>query len=224
MLQERYGLRLLNDAALMGAFRFWGARLGLRRPLEKQGGAQIDHYALETFFQNYRFLPKRWAAARLGMQEESLDDVIRVFLRDDPLFLRQEVSSNVVSEDFVDRITHYFAPLSNRIFGDHNDMCTRLHKVLHDETAFGIEVQPLYCVTSEALGEHPPDFAWEFDAITREPIGLRYSVWLNVGKPMNLRPDACSLRFYARERETIEPLLMGGTPSIPENLSRQPSA
>jgi hypothetical protein len=224
MLHERYGFRLLNDTALSGAFRLWGSRIRWRRPLFNQGGAHVDHYALETFFQGARLLPKRWAAARLGMEEESLEDVMGVFRSEDPILLREPTSPNVVSEDFLDRITRYFPELANTIFADHDDMCSQVHEVLRTAEPFKIEVKPLLCVTSEALNEDPPNFAWEFDAITLDPIGLRYNVWLNLGKPMNLRPDACSLRFYAREREALEPFMMGSPPSIPEPLLGQPSA
>jgi hypothetical protein len=52
-----------------------------------------------------------------------------------------------------------------------------------------------------------------FDAITMDPVGLRYQVWLDTQKPVNLAPDVCSLKFYAKNEADLRPYVMkGGEP------------
>ena len=76
-------------------------------------------------------------------------------------------------------------------------------------------VQP-YLHSEGAFGWYqsfPPDMAAAFDAITLEPVGLRYQVWLETKKPANLRPDVCSLKFYAQhEAELADYVMQGGEP------------
>ena len=50
-----------------------------------------------------------------------------------------------------------------------------------------------------------------FDAITLEPVGLRYQVWLETRKPVNLRPDVCSLKFYAAHENELKEYVMKGS-------------
>jgi hypothetical protein len=74
----------------------------------------------------------------------------------------------------------------NRIFGDHDDLCTRVHAALR---ARGCTPEELRCATAPHYGTS--EFAFEFDAITFRPLSLKYQVWLDFLKPINLRPDAC---------------------------------
>jgi len=63
------------------------------------------------------------------------------------------------------------------------------------------------------------DYARDWDAITLEPVSLQYQVWLDLGKPINLRPDCCSTLFYAQERDVLHDYVMGtGEPDIPPEL------
>jgi hypothetical protein len=105
-----------------------------------------------------------------------------------------------------------------KAFSSHSSMCRALHDAIKAE--LNLVVQPLLCVTSTVLDTENPDLADAFDAITLDPVGLRYQVWLDTRKPVNLRPDVCSLKFYAQhENELRAHVMKGSEPSaIDEKL------
>ncbi len=187
---------------LMGRFRVWCGQMGV---IGQQPG-KIARAWLETFFQRSKLLPRRWAAARLGMTERSFRDATRALIRAS-LLTEGEVEplSGAVSEAIVRGFRDFFPRLARKSFADHDSACRHIHEAIRMD--HGIDVEPLLCVTSVALGEDPPLLANEFDAITGDPVSLRYQVWLDLGKPMNLRPDCCSLKLYWAERDILEPLL-----------------
>jgi hypothetical protein len=117
----------------------------------------------------------------------------------------------VVSEPLIRDFRDLFPRLERRTFSDHNESCRHIHRAIRAE--YHVKVEPLHCVTSMALEEDPPLFAYELDVITGEPVSLKYQVWLNLGKAMNLRPDCCSLKLYWAERRTLRSVLF--TPDDP---------
>jgi hypothetical protein len=217
-LEDFYGLQ--PDSALMGAFRAWAARYRRREAAEKPSG-EVHRHAIETFFQTERLLPMRWAAARVGMTQRSLEEVLTQIRADDP-FLPKGPSEQLIPEQLLGNLSSYFPALRNRLFSDHHDFCRELHEAIL--TTMGLDVEALHCVTAKALGEPDPDYVHDVDAITLEPMGLRYQVWLDFKKPMSLRPDACSLLLYARERPLLSPYLFGSEPQIPAGLAAPPAA
>jgi hypothetical protein len=83
-------------------------------------------------------------------------------------------------------------------------------------------VEAKYCTSSVYLKKRDanlldvntherPDFAYHFDCITFEPIGIRLSVALNFGKPMYLEPDMCGTTFYRKNRKSLGRYLLGGS-------------
>jgi hypothetical protein len=52
-----------------------------------------------------------------------------------------------------------------------------------------------------------------------QPVGLRYQVWLETGKPVSLRPDVCSLVFYAKNETELRAHVMKG--SEPERIDER---
>lgn len=111
-----------------------------------------------------------------------------------------------------------FASLRHKTFSDHSLKCRALHATIRAE--LHIEVEPVRCVTSILLDPTEPDMAAAFDAITLEPVGLRYQVWLDADKPVNLRPDVCSLSFHAKHEAELRAYVMKGSEpgSIDERL------
>lgn len=61
------------------------------------------------------------------------------------------------------------------------------------------------CSASKALRKNPPDVAYERDIITREPIGFSHQVWLDFGKPLALKPDACSIITFVQHESVLRP-------------------
>jgi hypothetical protein len=122
-----------------------------------------------------------------------------------------------------ERIDHdlleLFEEFRFRTFSDHNDFCRRLHQAI--EVKYELRVEPEFDTTCKLLfkDKNQWDYAHDWDAITLEPVSLQYQVWLDLGKPMNLRPDCVSVYFYVREMERLKNHVAGtGGPEIPPGL------
>lgn len=210
-----YGLTLPE---LERDFIRWG-RLQ-RRPREVIRGDQVSRFALESYFQQRKVLPIRWAAAKLGMTETSLQNAIGALEASGRMDKLRPDSGNLLPED-IDRILiGALPPLQNRIFGKHDDFCRRLHEAIANELGPHLEgpIEPLHCVTARRIQPDDPDFAYAFCALTDAPIGLRYRIWLDFGKPLNLTPDMCSYVAYFDNRELLQPNLMQQEPGRPASL------
>jgi hypothetical protein len=178
--------------------------------------AEPSRYELEAFLQQQRVLPRKWMAARLGMEIDSLDEILKrlpeLGLRTQRYLVYPELVSESLEEDL---ITH-LPGLKFRTFGDHDDFCERLHAELKD--TIGIEVKKLLCDTSVRLDEYTPSFANNFDCITLKPLSTKHQVWLDFRKPLTLPPDRCSKHFYVTNREILRPFCAGSRE--PDGLER----
>ena len=126
--------------------------------------------------------------------------------------VRSTFSDQVVRQREAAQLFKAFPALRRKTFSNHSRMCRALHEAIRTDLA--IAVEPVVCVTSNILDPGEPDIAAAFDAITGDPVGLRYQVWLETEKPANLRPDVCSLRFYAlNETELREHVMKGSEPA-----------
>lgn len=219
LIEEHYGG--LPSKELRGRFRVW-ARNRLR-PIEVERPGKIDRYAFETYLQSAKLVPVKWAAATLGMTDSSLLNVLgeianrgmnpRGALGDDQLTNEDRLVDEVVLRDF----RKLFPALQYTYIADHNERCRVYHEVIKDD--LDIDVEPLWCITSQAMGEEPRWYAHEYDAITLEPVGLRWQVWLDVGKPINLYPDVCATKTFIEHRDLLESRLFGDqSPEVPEQL------
>ncbi|MDR3638887.1 MAG: hypothetical protein P4L84_34095 [Isosphaeraceae bacterium] len=212
-VRELYGLDLPKDDALWRDFRFW---LGRRGKLDGAADDDVNRHQFELFLQSKELVPKRWAALRVGMTEDSLD---RVFarLQSDGLSLRYHASPHVVGRRLERDLIDLFNEFRFRTFVDHNDFCSRLHEAF--VASFDIEIEPVFCATALELGRKPPDYAHDVDAITLLPVSLRYQFWLDFRKPLSLRPECCSKLFYFDNADELRPFLAGGRDvDIPEEI------
>ncbi len=80
-----------------------------------------------------------------------------------------------------------------------------------------MEVERLFCATSDRLQEYPRRFAAHFDCLTLELLSTKHSVWLDFRKPLNLPPDRCSKLVYLENRDMLKPFSAGT--GEPDNLS-----
>ena len=218
-IDELYGLDLQKDLKFQKNFQAWTLQ---RKAEGVRPDKKVHRYRLETFLQTQKLLTKKWGALRLGMKPQSLDILLNS-LNDRGLVLSyypSDVPNQFVSEKIDIEIINLIDEFRFRTFRDHNDFCLRTHKAIKEN--FGIEVEPEFDITSKFLTDDQAkwDYAHDCDAITLEPVSLQYQVWLDLGKPMNLRPDCCSQLFYVRERERLKEYVAGtGEPDIcPELL------
>jgi hypothetical protein len=213
LIRDLYGLDLDKDEQLK---KFVLLRSDAARGKRVIHGEQIDRYYLESLLQNLRLLPRKLAAVRLGMAESSLEEILNQ-LGTKGLLYKFYIVPSLMDEDFERDLLGVFPGSRLTTFTNHNSYCNWLHNQIKEQ--FDFQVEALHCVTSEELHESPPDYAHDFDAISLDPIGQKYKVWLDLKKPMSLRPDYCSTLLYARERDRLRQFVAGtNEPYIPEAL------
>lgn len=205
--QDYYGLKAWPPAAgTEAAAAFDRYRAGLRRTTACPAQTW-SRYELEGFMARFDVLPRKWAGARLGMNEDSIQLVLEALgqlgLRRD----RYELDTTFILEKLLhDDLIRSLPGMRFRTFGDHNGFCERLHAEFRK---LGVAVTPLFCATQDRLGEYPRRYAMYFDALTLEPLSAGHSVWLDFRKPLNLPPDRCSKLFYVENRDVLRPYVAG---------------
>lgn len=208
-VSDYYGF-VAGDAAFTRAER-WGAMLRSPRPLRRDSG--IDRRLLERFLQNAQLLPRKWAAAELGMIRDSFDLVVAQLAAQGPfLTIGQEVSPDLVSKGFVSSFSSLFRATANLTnYSSRSAKCRAVHDAIQQE--LGIAVTPLLCETSRRLvatTNEPPDCASGFDCISLEPVSQTHQVWLDFAKPMSLPPDVTSKLSFAAYPDQLRTHLFGG--------------
>ena len=201
---DYYGLPWPLPDEARADFETW---LGQLRRRTTYPDGSVSRVELERFLDRQNVVPKRWMAARLGMQPASLDDLLsqlsRIGMRAQRYIVYPELIDEALSED----LTPNLPGLRFRTFGDHNSFCERLHAELHQ--VLGISITPLFCATSDRIQDYPRQFAMHFDCLTLEPVSGKHQMWLDFRKPLNLSPDRCSKLLYVENRETLRPYCSG---------------
>ncbi len=205
LIRRLYGLEFREDDSLTERIKAWAER-HYDREASVFGDEGIHRWRLETFLQNEKLLPVKWAGAKLGMTRESFQDLAERLI--DEHLLDWDADRQVIRKDDVEGIRDNFESLKHRLFGDHRNYCEVLHEAIQSE--FGISVDPLYCKTSEFLDEDPSLYAKGFDSLTDEPVSAKYENWLQTGKPMHLRPDVCSTLTLVEHESLLEGYLFPG--------------
>lgn len=214
---ELWGLDLVGEPRFVAHFRAWASRfLGTSDVTRAgRGGLSVDRWALESFLVQNGLTSWKWAAVYLGMDESTLRAIVdRLEGTGVSTQIPSAVSDQVVRQREASQLFKAFPAIRHRLFSDHSRMCRTVHEAVRAELK--IDVVPVVCVTSAVLDSGEPDIAAAFDAITLEPVGLRYQVWLDTRKPVNLHPDVCSLLFYAKNEADLRDLVMKG--SEPEQI------
>lgn len=209
LMQQIYNIDLANDGILKGGFLSWSRRLHRKR--EVYFPDKIHRHAFEIYLQFSKQVPYKWGAARLGMSEHSLRETIEVMSERGILISNNmDFSGQVIGEDLVREFYKYFEGFQQQSFGSHSSFCKKLHETIQKE--LDVEIEPLFCVTSQIIDVDEPDYSHSIDKITQEPIGLRYTVWLELDKsrPISLEPDACSLKLFVEKEELLTSFLFPG--------------
>jgi hypothetical protein len=216
LVEDLLGVNLVEDPKLAATVRSWAEKFRgdplIRYPSSSE--MQVHRHGLETFLLENGLVSWKWAAIYLGLEAQVLRDVVARLETDGyPVQVRSGVSDQLVRRREAASLFRVFPSIRNKVFASHNGMCIALHATITSD--LNIKFTSLHCVTSEILEPMSPDLAVAFDAITMDPVGLRYQVWLDTGKPVNLAPDVCSLKFYAKNKAELGPDIMKG--SEPEN-------
>jgi len=221
LVADLLDLDLLADPKLAGAMRSWAARFRGDESVMRQttSGPEVHRHALEAFLLQNGLISWKWAAIYYGLETQVLKEVVdRLEGRGDLVQVRSDVSNQLVRQREAASLFRAFSLLRNKVFASRAGMCIAFHAAIASDLK--INVTPVYCVTSAVLEPEAPDIAVAFDAITMDPVGLRYQVWLDTKKPVSLAADVCSLKFYVRNEVDLRPHVMkGGEPeTIDEKL------
>ena len=220
LVADLLGLDLLSDPRLVGAVRAWAARFRGDAVVVRQttAGPAVHRHALEAFLLQNGLISWKWAAIYYGLEAQVLKEVVeRLEGAGDLVQIRSGVSDQLVRQREAASLFRAFPGLRNTVFASRNGMYIALHAAIAAD--LNIDFTPVSCVTSEVLEPTSPDIAVAFDAITMDPVGLRYQVWLDTKKPVNLAADVCSLKFYAKNEADLRPYVMKG--GEPENIDEK---
>ena len=201
-------------------------RATLRNSPQPPAG-MVDRYALEGFFQTRRLLPKKWAAARLGMKSEMLDEILKR-RTDLPTPLRKEYVEYdcLVEEGLSEDLVRSLPQLRFRTFSHQESFCEQLHGALGQVLGISdaaMQEGKLWCATDRVLnevglGDYPRRYCYHFECMTCEPLSVAHAVWLDFKKPLDVGPDRCSKLVFVRYREQLE-VWAAGT-RAPDDLER----
>lgn len=200
---ELYGFDIEAAPEVLSDFRVWAAT---RKRISQQQPGTFSRFGFETFLQTGNLMPRKWAAAQLGMNEQSFLDVLATMEQRMPHAMRVPKGSVLIGGNFVREFHTCFPSISGKIFRNINDKITRLHDALANE--LGLSVSPLFCSVSAALGKAA--FASSFDSLTDSPVSPPYRAFLDTGKPLNLEPDSVSLLFLAEHLSDLRDLVYAG--------------
>lgn len=200
-LRETHGIHWPADEQFRHDFTKWQSTLRAEACPERK----LDRYKFEMFLQSQALMTRNYAAAALGMQPASLDQLLEK-LSEIGLSKKYAVYNGVIDKSLSEDLIRSLAGLRFRTFGNHSSFCKLLHAALND--ALRITIEALFCATADQLGEERL-YASTWDNITLKPLSVKHSVWLDFQKPVALAPDRCSKLFYAQHQEELRAYLAG---------------
>jgi hypothetical protein len=204
----KYGIDFNAEKQLLGRFRAWASRF--KNINDVMDSTTIDRFVFESFLQFYKLIPLKYAAIQLGTDDVSLKEIIKKMQADGMLPYHADFDSlQIIEEPLIDNFTKLFPQLNGYIFSSHSSRCKAIHEAVKNDLK--IDVKPLFCKTSELIDDSPEyEYAYEFDALTSEPMGVKYQLWMDTEKPIILKPDACSmLTYFECEKQKIKIKLLG---------------
>lgn len=171
----------------------------------------LDRWAFERFLTTKKYIGKRGAALALAVTEDCFTRIVQsAGTRNLLQKFEAAGETGVYRSDVFSDFHKHFAALRSTTFSDRNVYFEKLHREI--ERYLGVSVTPVTSVTADALGE--TEFATSLDALTEEPMGLRYQVYLETHKPIHLRPDSCSWLTFVRFEQCVRPALFGSPPDF----------
>lgn len=198
-IKEWYGIDASASQSFLAQYRIWAETFREDQNAVIMQGS-LNRFYLELFLQHRGLVGVRAAAIQLGMDVDSLRATLNA-AKNANLITDQEAvgafpNAHVYLASFISEFYSRFPALAKFTFSSYSSFCRRFHKEIKE--VLNVPVKPALCVTSLKLQEDSTDFGRDLDAITEEPIGLGFKVWINTNKPIQLKPDYCSWLTYAR--------------------------
>lgn len=213
-IEAWFGINLAECQPLVMQYRMWVA--GTYEAAYEPGNF-IDRCKFEIFLDSRGLIPKRLAAFQLALAEDSFEKIMDAAA--DRLVSGAEARGDfpgVFRAELVSDFHKRFPNLRNKIFPSLSVCYDRLHAEIRN--VLNVEVDPLRCPTAAILGEG--DYATISDAITSEPMSIRFSVFLETNRPLQLRPDSCSWLTYFRFESVLRNHLLGQPPELTDQQER----
>ena len=202
----RYGIDLSHSPqSFLAQYRIWAETF--REPQEEiAANGRINRFYMELFMQQRGYVGIRTAAVLLGMCEASFSKTLALAKEANFITEQEELGefpgANVYRSSFIGDFYKRFPKLAKFTFSSYPSFCRRLHETIDVE--LGFKVAEALCLTSLKLREDPIDIGHDLDALTGEPVGLPFQVWLKTDKPIQLKPDICSWLTYALHEDLLK--------------------
>jgi len=207
------GINFPPSPPLLAQYQMWNQMWNqMSHDAASDTPAGVDRWRFEIFLNSRNWIPRRPAALELAVSERSFAEVMAA-AKAENFATRSEadgVFPGIYSSDFISGFHRRFPQLQNRTFPDINEFYAQLHDQIFQH--LGVTPIPLKCLTAEVLGED--NYAASLDAITEEPMSMPFQVFLETGKPSQLRPDSCSWLTYFRFETILKPALLGRPPDL----------
>ena len=209
---EHYGVDvdLWSPNSAVGAqFREWAG--SFPKGSKVMGSQDVDRWMFERFIIQREWMPKCMVADQLAMSAVDLENVLSAMARENyisELVTRGEVPG-MYPKSLVRNLPKRLPSFSRKTFSSQSNFVRAFHEAIKKDLK-DVSVHLELCSASQALKENPPDVAYERDIITRQPIGISHQVWLDFGKPLALKPDACSIITFVQHEKLLLPFSMGG--------------
>lgn len=205
-IEDWYGITLFaTPQTFLTHFQKW-ASTHREDPSAAIEQGNLNRFDLELFMQDRGLVGVRAAAILLGMEVDSFRATLKA-AEGHELITEQEASgafpaADIFQASFIGDFYKRFPKLTNFTFSSFPSFCLRLHAAITD--GLSVLVTPAFCPTSIKIKEPTPDIGHDWDAITNEPIGLPFQIWLDTRKPIQLKPDICSWLTYSRFEDILK--------------------
>ncbi len=187
------------------------------------GSGPYNHWHWEIFLQRRELVPITEAAAELAMSVGDFREVAERFKRSSGFSSVGDPWANesncIVRQAFLRDFHKGFEGTRRAIFGSHSGYIQRVHEQITKQ----LNYTPTRTddKTDIALQEMPPRPGYSIDCITGDAVGMGRDVFLDTGKPLQLRPDSCSWLTFAKFEEVLRPKALGSCERISEEVLSQ---
>jgi hypothetical protein len=174
-----------------------------------------DHWHLEIFLQRRDLIPINVAASRLALTPDSFRE-ITTKLSEEGHFLHLGdpwPSDDIIHKRLLQDFHKGFPKMLRRTFSNHSNYITRLHTNIRD--LYHIKFDTLRDCSDQALDKATQSTGYYTDFLTKKPIGLDRTVFIETGKPIQLEPDVCSWLTYVKNLSLLEDIAL--SPPHPRN-------
>lgn len=193
-----------NNFLLGGQFRTWAAR-ALKDP-EVIDSRNVNRFAFEQYLRSQLWTPAQFAANQFALSLEHFERVLQAMIDDSLIVPNPDELPGIYSDDFLGKLPKQLPSFRTMIYGSVTSYVEEFHRAIKDD--LGIEVLMRSCLVSEAL-KIESTAGTARDILTLEHIGLQYTVWLDFGKPISLRPDECSELTFTKYKNILSTFRMG---------------